>query len=522
MAGLGVLLALSAGCSSNPGSTSSSGGQTAGGGSGGTTAGGGSGGTTTGPTGGVGGSGGTAGSGGIGGSGGVGGSGGMAGSGGAGGGGGIQAEWVKVFPIAKESTIDDLATDAEGNVYVAGGVQKGPTDLGAGAEPCDTLGGCGFLLKLDPNGNLLWHKLWNLGQLDFVHVAAITWTADGLLAALRWAHGKDQGSLDLGLGALTPHGTGNIVIARLDADGNAVWNQGYGSCGGGICSVEPLSIVSEGATDFTVLGQFAPFPIDIGLGSMAQLGAFDYPMFIARFVNGAPVWQHAFNGEGGGKAVRVVKTPDGGYSMAGMHLGAMLGASFIPPTINGESPFSGHYDADGNPVWGHVYNDTSGANTRSGGGDSTGALLIGGYGTNQIDTGAGQLPLGSVAGFLLKIDANGQTVFSTAKDKNAFTFNCLSGVATDPSDAMLWVARRETPQGNEIGFTGRVTKLDVSGAEQWELIAPDFGPSEVVSDPQGSVIVGGKYRNQLTIGKDGPSAPANGASAFVAKFASMP
>ncbi len=439
-----------------------------------------------------------------------------------GGSGGIQADWVKVFPSAKESNITGLATDAEGNVYVAGDVQMGPTDLGAGVEPCDTLGGCGFFLKLDPDGNLLWHRLFNLGQLDFVRVGAMTWTTDGLLLALRWAHGQNQGSLDLGLGAIAPQGAGTMVIARLDPDGNAVWNQTYGSCPGANCSVQPVSIVPEGPKDFTILGVFAPFPVDIGLGPMAPLGAFDYPMFIARFVSGAPVWQHAFNGDLGGKAVRVVKTPDGGYSMTGMHLGTMQGAGFIPPTINGQSPFTGHYDADGTPVWGHVYNDTSGANARGAGEDSTGAILLTGYGTNQIDTGAGQLSLGAVGGFLIKVDATGQTVLSAAKDKNAFNDDCRSGVATDPSDDILWVARRESYQGNVLQLTGRLTKLDATGAELWEIVAPDFGPSVVVSDPQSSVIVGGKYTNQLTIGKNGPSAPANGASAFVAKFGSMP
>lgn len=519
--------ALLAGCgggATSPGSGGSSG-ETGGGGtamSSGSTGDTGSGGETAagGTAGSTGGGGGTLSTGGASSQGGSGGSGGSGGGGGSGGSSGVLADWVKVFPYALGPEVTRIATDAIGNVYVAGSVDPGDSSFGDGFVQCNNQWDCGMLLKLDPDGNLLWARVLDAGGGLRTTVRSISVTEDGLLAAIHWHRGGlNQLPWDMGAGVMDPGGGSVMVIARLDPeDGHTLWSKPFGDTPTSEVYVEPDDVVSDGPDAYTVFGSFNTPTLDLGAGPMATLGAFDDPMFVAHFEGGAPVWQHALNGSAGGQGRRVHRTLDGGYTLSGQFIGDMLGASFVPPTTLGTAGFLAHYDAAGQPVWGRTYNNNTGHTQRGSVRDSTGALWLALRGNGPVQTGGPALTLPGNGSYVLKVDDAGSTVYAAYEDVATFDDTPSLDVAVDSADNLFWSARRPTNPGGVLQVTGRLSKLSPEGAPLWEVIADNFGPIVLTCDPADSALVAGKYIHTLDIGVDGPSFAANGESLFVAKF----
>ncbi|GHC50270.1 hypothetical protein GCM10008083_12240 [Ulvibacter litoralis] len=135
--------------------------------------------------------------------------------------------------VANEDATSIIVDDA-GNVYVGGSFRYADFDpsptgdvtllsTGGGASPD------GFLLKLDTDGNYVWVKTF--ASTGIVEVESLDFDDNGnILMAGRF---RDTVDLDpnAGVAEFTFNGGDDIFMAKLDADGNYIWGQGFGSPG---------------------------------------------------------------------------------------------------------------------------------------------------------------------------------------------------------------------------------------------------------------------------------------------------
>lgn len=161
-----------------------------------------------------------------------------------------------------------LATDAAGNVYLAGWFVHFDFDLGPGtADTIATPSGSanGFLLKLEPDAGLSWVK-----PLPVVGVSTVAVSRDGDTVVVGGAFG---GTVDLDPTAEedmhTAVGTTDAYALAFDADGGFLWSYAY----------------NRDATS-----RFSLDTIAVGADGTAILGARDNLYLEYRGADGEPLW----------------------------------------------------------------------------------------------------------------------------------------------------------------------------------------------------------------------------------------
>lgn len=147
-------------------------------------------------------------------------------------------------------------TDA-GQVLVSGRFEAS-IDFGAGPENAAD-GRDFFVAKYDTDGTLLWSRVFGGAGDD---EGKALFDDDGYIIVT----GHIADSVDLGGGMLTANGT-DVLVAKLDADGNHVWSRLHGGAGeqrGEVIGLAPNN-------DFIVAGPFAG-TIDFGGGALTATG----------------------------------------------------------------------------------------------------------------------------------------------------------------------------------------------------------------------------------------------------------
>ncbi|WP_342374822.1 SBBP repeat-containing protein [Myxococcus stipitatus] len=103
----------------------------------------------------------------------------------------------------------DTTTDAEGNVYLAGGSPGGMDGVSNGVSPTSP-----FVVKYSPSGVKLW--VWELSSGSGAAASGIFASADGLYVS-------GSGSADVSRSDDTRGGATHSFVARLDFSGNLMW-----------------------------------------------------------------------------------------------------------------------------------------------------------------------------------------------------------------------------------------------------------------------------------------------------------
>jgi hypothetical protein len=117
----------------------------------------------------------------------------------------------------------NLATDAEGNLYLAGAF-RGTFDLGA--QTITSVGDYdGLLLKYDESCRLVWAKTYGAAG-SHIFLGGVAVDPDGGVVV----GGSIMGSADFGRGVVTSGLNGSGLLMRVEVDdGAVVWNEVYGS-----------------------------------------------------------------------------------------------------------------------------------------------------------------------------------------------------------------------------------------------------------------------------------------------------
>ena len=365
--------------------------------------------------------------------------------------------WSRRFGSNQSDYVSALATDAAGNVYVAG-LFQGSVDFGGGsltsAGNSDV-----FIAKLSPTGAHVWSRRFGGGGEDAVLSIAVDPAGNVVFGG----YISGGGMPDFGSGPLTPAGNVDGYVAKLDPSGTGLYSRRYGGggndtlygvatdgagniyCTGGYqSSVDfgtaggPLSstggstdifilklspafgllgstfagsfsedygnaIAADAAGNFVVTGTFGQ-SINLGGGNLTATGGSD--VFVAKY-NTAGTYQWGVRGGGGssdyGRAITLDRF--GNVAITGSFVGvADFGGGALPAaSTNGNSDaFLVKYGPGGS----HLYSRAFGAGNSDGGLAIAAApsadLLVGGYFLGTVDFGSGNLTATNDDGFLIR------------------------------------------------------------------------------------------------------------------------
>jgi hypothetical protein len=204
-----------------------------------------------------------------------------------------SATWGRVFAAGSPFAMPSIAVDSDGNVLWAGESAHG-ADFGSGPQS-----GSAFLVKLDSTGQPVWSKVFSTNVVESM-LEPLGVAVDGSGNAVLLGH--FSAPVDLGSGPLVPAEWGDVFVAKFDAAGNPLWSRAAGGWRGGAVeagiAVGPDDEIAVTAP-FSEAATFGASGRELGSGTVlfARLDADGEPSFIRRDggVSGAAL---AIDGEG--------------------------------------------------------------------------------------------------------------------------------------------------------------------------------------------------------------------------------
>lgn len=304
---------------------------------------------------------------------------------------------------------NSISTDANGYTAMTGIFTSSTIAFGTHTLNC-TSGAAMFIVKYDPNGNVLWAQGTSGGNANS---SSIHTDAGGNI----YVTGNYEGStLVFGSHTLTATGVAyyhHVFLVKYDPDGNVVWVKGSNGTDG-----EGTSVCSDVNGNAYVTGYYNGLngPISFDSYTFTNPGN-SLNIFIVKYdVNGNVVWAKASTGAGYNTASSVSLDASANIFITGS-FGQVMALESYTLTNNGHSDaFLLKYDPNGNILW---------AKSTSGDGDEKSACVTTDLNGNAYITGSatsqtiafGSIILTSTAqvsgkAFLAKYDAAGNVVWA--------------------------------------------------------------------------------------------------------------
>ncbi|MCR4433185.1 MAG: InlB B-repeat-containing protein [Caldiserica bacterium] len=341
--------------------------------------------------------------------------------------------WAKAFGgISSDFCYSVLKTSDEG--YIVAGYTS---SFGAGGN--DVL-----LLKLDLLGNISWARTFGGAKNDCA--TSLLKTADGGYIVAGYTNSFGAGSND-------------ILVLKLDAQGNLVWGKTFGGS-----SNEEAYSISEGSNGedqgYIVAGY-----------SYSYSTNYDF-LVLKMDSNGNLNWAKTFGAGSIDMAKSVLKTTDGSYIVVGYSYSSSTGYDFLVLKL----------DIDGNLSWAKTFGGSSHEYAYSVYKTSDGGFVVAG---NTSSFGVGNFDF-----LILRVDSAGN--LSWAKAFGGSNYECASSV-WETSDGGYIVAGYTTSFG-ATGYDFLVLRLDSNGTLSWAKVFGGVGDDQAFSVSQatdgGYVIAG--------------------------------
>jgi hypothetical protein len=364
--------------------------------------------------------------------------------------------------------LNGVATDAAGNIYVAG--------FSEGIDGNPSAGGYDVLvIKYDAAGNRLWTRL--IGNAAYESALAIATAPTGQI----YVSGYTMGAL-----AGTNAGGSDAFVLQLDSAGNVGWTRQlgseYGDTAYGVAADASGNVYIAGETGGNVDGT----PRTGGGGEL----------FVAKYdAGGTLAWirQLASTSDIGESATgRGVATDGSGNVYV---TGFTTGGSF-----DGNAGFGGSdvilakFDPAGNKLWSRQFGGPDYENAWGVATDHAGNAYVAGRGYGGLDGNPGTLAGGLL---LVKYDAAGNRVWT--RQHGSAEFASAYAVATDATDGVFVTGETSASMdGHPAGGDGNtdlfVVKYDSAGTFHWseQQGVPGFDAGDAIAtDASGNVYAAG-------------------------------
>ncbi|MCP4170987.1 MAG: hypothetical protein GY758_09475 [Fuerstiella sp.] len=223
--------------------------------------------------------------------------------------------WTRQFGSDLSDSIEDIALDNTGNVYVVGGMGTASSDDA-------------YLRKYDSNGNFLWVRQFGTTSTDKSYGVAV----DNINSAV-FVTGQTSGTL-----ANTSSGNSDIFIRKYDLDGNESWTHQFGSGS----SENPLGVDVDASGNAYIVGNtwgdlFGPL----------QSSGYNPDVFVVQYdSNGNQGWSDHFGNTSRNEGHEVAVDTSGNVIVTGYSYGNLFGTS-----SGSYDGFIRKYNPSGTPQW---------------------------------------------------------------------------------------------------------------------------------------------------------------------------
>ncbi len=256
--------------------------------------------------------------------------------------------WAKSAGGTDYELVHSVTTDAFGNVYVAGEFQSDSISFGSITLYNTSTNWDAFIVKYDSNGNLLWAK--SAGGLYDDTGYSVTIDAAGNAIVVGTFQSDSITFAGITLYNPPPAGGFNIFLVKYDSNGNVLWANGDGSCG----FLFPYSVCLDNFGNIYVTGFFSS-NMTFSVTTLLN-GSYNSTLLVKYDSNGNSLWART----------TAAGTDNYAYSGATDALGNVyMAGAFSNPTItfgsitltnaggtSGTSDlFVVKYDSNGNALW---------------------------------------------------------------------------------------------------------------------------------------------------------------------------
>ena len=196
-----------------------------------------------------------------------------------------QPTWMWADKPEGEAFCHAMDTDAAGNVYIAGFFTSNTITFGSFTLTGPGSNGRLFLVKYDPEGNVIWAKSAD-GCIYSNLISSIAVDDDGFIYA---AGSFNYDDITFGSVTLINSGSSDVFLVKFDPDGNAIWAKDTG--GHNFASATSVKVNSSG--DVYIAGSYSGNSITFGSVSLggSENGFDAYDIFLARYdSSGNVIW----------------------------------------------------------------------------------------------------------------------------------------------------------------------------------------------------------------------------------------
>lgn len=321
--------------------------------------------------------------------------------------------------------------------------------------------------------------------------------------------GTFRGTINIGGQTLTSKGAIDIFIAKLDPNGNFLWQKSFGSNTGSDLAID---IDCDAFGNLYVTGMFSN-SIDFGSGIVLNATPSDDDVFIAKFdTNGTCLWAKMGIGNDTDYGNEINLTPDNKVLTIGF---ANKGITFENTTFNNTTNygmFVSKHSSNGMLEWVKLFSATGELSGRGISSDANGNALITGAFKGALTLGTTSLTATSANGdvFVAKLDGNGNTLW--AKQFGQTGENYARGIDSD-GDGNIYVSGVYDTQislgGISLLSNGQkdifLAKFDGNGNAIWAKTigstANDEG-CEIEANTNGNLFISGSFNGLMVLNNE--------------------
>jgi outer membrane protein assembly factor BamB len=318
--------------------------------------------------------------------------------------------------------------------------------------------------------------------------------------------GHLRGSVDVGTGPLTSAGSNDVLVARLDPGGRALWGRRFGDAG--LQNVN--AIAADPAGHVFLIGGFTG---SLDFDGQRLFNPGDQDIFLARLDSeGRTLWSQRFGDLSEQVGDLVAVDPKGNAVLAGHFHGALDlgGGALVSEGL--ADVFLARFTPEGQHLWSRRFGNVQSQGPTGLAVDRAGRIALTGLFEESIDFGEGALSSPDSQGsFVALFDAQGQHLWSR---RLGDALESHGGPATFDSEGHLVVVEnfsRATTQG--ISLTRFTPQGQLLWSRRFEGLRVQ-GAQGIAAAPEGRIVVTGAVQGTLELG-DGPFSVPGGMDVFV-------
>lgn len=262
-----------------------------------------------------------------------------------------NVQWAKGFGGNNGDSPQEIATDANGNIFMTGGFDSNSvsfgsftlTSLGAGHTVV-------YVVKFNPQGNPIWGKTAGGSTSTDIGYGITTDPNDNVIITGTY----NSPTITFGNITLTSIGATNCFLTKYDNSGNVIWAKSFG----GEAFDYSLKIQTDMNSNIYLAGNFFSFLCTFGNESISNSNTAEHKadVFVAKYdANGNSLWAKSAGGLMNDMGVNLTLDNNGGVYITGWFTSSSI--TFGNTTLNKFSPgtyndiFIAKFDDFGNNLW---------------------------------------------------------------------------------------------------------------------------------------------------------------------------